>query len=333
MRIFARLSIALTILLTGCAQLTPMASRPYLAPTKAEVDVALSVGINAIEFEALLNQPLYDMKPQDIHRYLGWLSKSEPDLKKRITHLARKNINQPYELYLLGEFPYEVTDDQPLFDLTKSDCVVYIEHTYAMALSGSWEEFFWMLQRIRYKDGVIGVASRNHYTETDWNPNNTWLLTDITAQLGGPRTQHYPLKVDRARFLKNRYQLTRDIPVEEVKESYIPKEMVAEIESQLQEGDTVNIVSGRGTGRWVSHMGMVVVDQNAGPNGKRHMIHSQEPMVREETFEQFMARAAEREAKAEAEGKDPQRLYGFKFLRLNEKPEPPPMQAQPRPGR
>jgi hypothetical protein len=43
-----------------------------------------------------------------------------------------------------------------------------------------------MLQRIRYRDGVIGVATRNHYTEMDWNVANRWLVTDISADLAGP---------------------------------------------------------------------------------------------------------------------------------------------------
>lgn len=322
-------SALIALSLTGCGSLTQLAPRPYMAPTPEQLAVAQSVGIPAKEFDTLLNKPLYEMKPVEVHRYLGWLARSEPDLRKRVLHLARKNINQPYELYLLGEFPYEVTDDQPLFDLTQSDCLVYAEHTYAMALSASWEEFFWMLQRIRYKDGVIGVVTRNHYAETDWNPNNAWLVADITPELGGPRTLTYPLKVDRKKFLKTRYQLDRDIPIEEVKETYIPKEMVGEIESQLKDGDFVNIVSGRGTGRWVSHVGMVAI----GPDGKRNMIHSQAPLVREETFQRFLERAAEREAKVAAEGKEPQRVYGFKFFRLNENPDVPPMKAQPRPGR
>ncbi|MBL8518555.1 MAG: DUF1460 domain-containing protein [Betaproteobacteria bacterium] len=334
MRIFAvPVVAAITLLLFAGCTTTPPAPRPYVSPTKAQIEVAQSVGINATELDLLLNKPLYEMKPEEVHRYLGWLAKSEPDLRKRVAHLARQNINQPYELYLLGEFPYEVTDDQPLFDLTKSDCVVYVEHTYAMALSASWEEFFWVLQRIRYKDGVIGVVTRNHYTETDWNPNNAWLVTDITQALGGVRTQTYPLKVDRKRFLKNRYKLDREIPIEDVKETYVPKEMVAEVESQLKDGDFVNIISGKGGGKWASHVGMVVIDQSAGSNGKRMFIHSQEPMVREETFQRFVERANEREARVAATGVEPQRLHGFKFFRLNENPDVPPMKAQPRPGR
>ena len=123
----------------------------------------------------LLAKPLYQFNEAETGRYITYLQTAEPDLRKRIVHLARKNIGQPYRLNLLGEFPYQLHDALPMFSLEQSDCVVFSEHTYAMALSHSWEEFFWMLQRIRYKDGVIGVTSRNHYTEVDWNVNNTWL--------------------------------------------------------------------------------------------------------------------------------------------------------------
>lgn len=40
-----------------------------------------------------------------------------------------------------------------------------------------------MLQRIRYKDGVIGVLTRNHFTEADWVVNNSWLIKNITDSL------------------------------------------------------------------------------------------------------------------------------------------------------
>jgi len=77
--------------------------------------------------------------------------RAEPDLRKRIATIGRRNIGQPYKLNLLGEFPYELHDTLPMYSLSASDCLVFAEHTYAMALSSSWEEFFWTLQRIRYK--------------------------------------------------------------------------------------------------------------------------------------------------------------------------------------
>jgi len=301
-------------LLAGCA--TPPA--PTVAPAPA----------TPAPLASILHKPIYQMSPVEAGRYVAWQHAAEPDLRKRIAAIGRKNIGQPYILNLLGEFPFEVHDNLPLFSLEQSDCVVFAEHTYAMALSRSWEEFFWMLQRIRYKDGVIGVATRNHYTELDWNVSNRWLATDISAELAGANGPAYDLRVDRARFLKTRHDTMRDIPVETSRQAYVPKEQVGAIAAQLREGDLVNVISTRDGAHWASHVGLVVL----GPDGERHFLHSSEPRVREETFGAYIARAAEREAQNARAGKNGQRLAGFKFLRLNDNIVVPPMAPQPRPG-
>ncbi|QNA88745.1 DUF1460 domain-containing protein [Massilia sp. Dwa41.01b] len=290
--------------------------------------VPASAGMPAVSLENLLQKPIYQMSPAEAGRYVAWVHEAEPDLRKRIAAIGRKNLGQPYLLNLLGEFPFEVHDNLPLFSLERSDCVVFAEHTYAMALSRSWEEFFWMLQRIRYREGVIGVATRNHYTEMDWNVANRWLVTDISAELAGAGGPSYEMRVDRARFLQTRHNTRRDIPVETSRQTYVPKEAVSAIAGQLQEGDFVNVISTRDGEHWASHVGLVVL----GPGGERRLLHSQAPRVREESFDSFIGRALEREARDAREGKNGQRLAGFKFLRLNDNIVVPPMAPQPRPG-
>ncbi|HEY0488955.1 MAG TPA: N-acetylmuramoyl-L-alanine amidase-like domain-containing protein [Telluria sp.] len=299
--------------LAGCATQPIPASQPAV-PVAAPV--------------APQEKQIYQMTPQEVHRYIGDIHRAEPDLRKRIAAIARRNIGQPYKLHLLGEFPYELHDSLPMFSLENSDCVVFAEHTYAMALSKTWEEFFWMLQRIRYKDGVIGVASRNHYTEVDWNLNNNWLVSDISQSLAGPSGPTYDLTVDRATFLKTRHQTERSIPVQNSREYFVPTEGVAGLAAQLQDGDLVNVVSTRAGNYWVSHVGLVVT----GPGGERKFLHSAEPMVREESFDAFVARAREREERNARAGKHGQKLAGFKFLRLNDNIVVPPAAPQPRPG-
>ncbi len=281
-----------------------------------------------LPIDALLKKQIYQMSPEEVHRFVIHVHRAEPDLRKRIALIARQNIGQPYVLNLLGEFPYELHDRLPMFSLEQSDCVVFAEHTYAMALSQSWEEFFWMLQRIRYKDGVVGVATRNHYTELDWNINNAWLVTDITESLVGPIGPHYELSVDRARFLRTRHKTEREIPVQRSREAYIDKDKLEPLLAQLQDGDLVNVVSTRGGGFYVSHVGLIVV----APNGQRNFLNSAEPKVREESFPAFFARTAEREARNEREGKNGQKLAGFKILRLNLPVVVPPAAPQPRPA-
>ncbi|WP_377700826.1 N-acetylmuramoyl-L-alanine amidase-like domain-containing protein [Pseudoduganella sp. UC29_71] len=270
---------------------------------------------------------IYQMSPQEADGYIAQMQQSEPDLRKRIAAIGRRNIGQPYMLNLLGEYPYELHDTLPTFSLAQSDCVVFAEHTYAMALSRNWKEFYWMLQRIRYKDGVIGVATRNHYTEQDWNINNGWLVTDVTRQLAGDYAASYPLRVDRQHFLKTRHHTDVSLPVQTSTEYYVPKERVADVLGQLQDGDFVNVISTRDGGYWASHVGLVVT----AADGKRMFLNSAEPQVREESFEQFNARTAEREARNAAAGKNGQNLAGFKFLRLNDNIIVPPALPQPRP--
>jgi hypothetical protein len=256
------------------------------------------------------------------------MQRTEPDLRKRIAAIARQTIGQPYKLNLLGEFPYELHDRLPMFNLEQSDCVVFAEHTYAMALSQSWEEFFWMLQRIRYKDGVIGVATRNHYTELDWNINNHWLVSDITGKLVGPNGPHYELTVDRARFLLTQHKTVRDIPVQRSREAYLTKDKLDAVLPQLQDGDMINVVSMRDGVFNVSHVGLVVI----AANGQRNFLNSAEPVVREESFAAFFARTAEREARSVREGRNGLKLAGFKVLRLNLPVVVPPAAPQPRPA-
>lgn len=297
-----------------------------IAPVPREA--AVGGAIEPADLQALQAKPLYRMKPAEIGRYLAYLQKAEPDLRARVVHLARKNIGQPYEIYLLGEYPYEVIDEQPLFQLEKSDCLVFAEHTYAMALAHSWEDFFWVLQRMRYRDGVISVATRNHYTDGDWNPQNNWLVKDITESLGGAKVATYSTVIDRARFLRERYKLERPLPAQTITERFIPTAMVNEVLPQLLPGDFVNVISIVDGDHIVSHVGLVVT----GEDGERRMLHSAEPAVREETFASFIARSSEREKRHKANGRAPKVLVGFKFLRLNDNPVPPPMKPQPRPG-
>lgn len=256
---------------------------------------------------------IYQMSPQEAGAFIAEVRRSEPELRKRIAAIGRRNIGQPYKLNLLGEFPYELHDTLPMYSLSASDCLVFAEHTYAMALSSSWEEFFWTLQRIRYKDGVIGVASRNHFMEVDWNINNRWLLSDASAGAS------YAMHVDRAQFLQTQHHVQRDIPVEDTVENYLPVGRALREFSSLAEGDMVEVVSVRKGQHLVTHVGLVVLDAK----GERRFLHSSAPEVREEMFEAFIARTQARANNG---------LAGFKFMRLNEAIVVPPAAAQPRPG-
>ena len=345
-KVFSLFFVFLMTLLTACAVMMPRWRQIELTPEQKEVAKLLKIRENYLK--KLIAKPLYKFTPSDLNVYLGYLQSIEPDLRMRIQHLARKALNQPYEIYLLGEFPFEIYDAQPLFTLKKSDCVVFSEHIYAMALSWDWKSFFAMLQRIRYKNGIIGYTTRNHYTEFDWDVNNSWLVEDITEQLGGEDTIYETSIVDRAKFM-SKYGIGQNIPVDTVKWCYIPYQILPRVIDKLQPGDFVNIVRGNGKGKWVGHVGLIA----RGKNGTVDFIHSASPKVREVPLMEYVNKSVilneERKAlnaKIAAENekirqynqrlreknggkKSPKEkklkplkpyFYGFKFLRLRKDP-------------
>lgn len=243
-------------------------------------------------------RPLYTFTEAEVDQYLphAWLA--EPDLPQRVIHLARKNLGQPYDIYLLGEFPYEFYDTDPLYCLSKSDCLTFCEHMYAMALSRDWWTFLRTLQRLRYKDGTIGMLTRNHWTEVDWDGNNAYLFDDLTTKLGNGQV-HVPLTntVKRAAFFA-KFGLGQDLPDEPVNSTYIPKDKVPGVLVELRAGDFVNIVRGDAQAQWVGHTGFIAL----AADGTVDFLHSAQPAVREQPLLDYLAHD--------------RRCVGIKILRL-----------------
>lgn len=261
----------------------------------------------------LIETPLYKFSEEELDRYLAYAQEEFPDLRERVIHIGRKNLGQPYALHLLGEFPVETYDSQPLYILEESDCVVFCEHTYAMALSSNWPEFFAMLQRIRYKEGQISVVTRNHYTEADWNLSNDWLVEDITEQLAGASAVEFSQTINLANFLEKYFDLQVDIESRTHVDYYVPWQQVAEIADELQPGDFVNVVRAKpGQGAYVGHTGLIAKT----PDGTTTLLHSTVPEVMEEPLQVYIARSLNRGA----DNPEGAQLKGFKFLRLRETP-------------
>lgn len=322
-------AMALTLLvgallpwLAACSLIMPQGTqretRPVTtpaAPPERQAEIAEALGMEPGRIAELDRRPLFTMDEKEVNDYLAYVHHAIPDFRDRVVHLARKNIGQPYSLHLLGEFPFETYDPLPLYNLEQSDCVVFAEHTYAMALAHDWPSFFSTLQRIRYQDGQIGVVTRNHYTESDWNPNNAWLVRDLSAELAGERAIEMQQTVRRSRFLANRYDLERDIPDRQWTDVYVPHAMVPEIEGQLMEGDLVNVMVGHSErGAYATHVGLIT----RGEDGTLNFLHSTPPRVREEPLANYIQRYVDSE-ESRRERERPV-LFGFKFLRLHEDP-------------
>ncbi len=285
------------------------------APLSPEESAAVAkLGLDSDRIALLKARPLHEFTENDLDLYLGWLHEAQPALPLRVRHLARKAIGMPYQIYLLGEFPFEIYDDAPLYTLNKGDCVVFSEHIYAMALSRSWQEFFVFLQRLRYQNGEIGILTRNHFTIPEWDAGNSWLLEDKSRDLAGDqalvltdRTRHSP-------FFKERYGIVVDMPDITIETNVVPSEMIPSILPQLKTGDFVNIIFASGKSCWASHVGLIIVAED----GVVNFLHATRPSVREEPLLDYDARQNADNIKRKAEGKAT--FIGFKFLRLRSDP-------------
>jgi hypothetical protein len=144
-----------------------------------------------------------------------------------------------------------------------------------MALSYDWKSFFTTLQRIRYKNGTIGVEFRNHFTEYDWIPNNKWLVNDVTNKFKNAKAVEVKGNINRASFLK-KWEVGQNIPTETVEWNYIYKDDIPNIIPELKTGDMVTIVRGSSPNNvFISHMGLISVE----PDGVVNLIHSGKPQV------------------------------------------------------
>jgi hypothetical protein len=343
--------ILLILLFSGCVTLQP---KPKIVLQEKEVSLAKQLNIEEEQLQKFLSKPMYELTPKEIDKFLGYLQLAIPELRQRVRYIAKKFLGQPYQLtgkeyYLLGEFPFEIYDSAPLFSIEKSNCVTFAEMVYAMSLGWDWQSFFVILQRIRYKNGEISLLTRNHYTELDWDRNNSWLVEDITQELAKDKSVTVYTEYNKTKFFK-KWGLNVDLK-ESLTWYYIPYEIVPEIIDKLETGDFVNIVRGydEPNNKWIGHVGLIIKEDD----GTVYFLHSAEPKVKMEPLLAMCTSAAELNKKRreynekvveenkkikeynkklrEKTGGKPHPkekkllstkpyFYGFKFLRLKENP-------------
>jgi len=252
------------ILCSGCALLSP-SEGVYL--TMDEINLAQRMNVPFDRMKELKAKRLYEFSPKDLNEYLPLAWELHPDFSDRVAHYARKAIGQPYKIYLLGEFPFEIYDSDPLFCLEKSDCMVFTEHIYAMSLSKDWPQFFSMLQRIRYENGEISTVMRNHTSVPQWVDNNSWLVKDITEEIAPDLTRPFNLTLDPNRALIKDYGLDPGFPKQKIETCYIPLENIPKIADKLQNGDYVCVIRGFSEeGLWSGHVGFITKNEDGAVN-------------------------------------------------------------------
>jgi hypothetical protein len=186
--------------------------------------------------------------------------------------------------------------------LRELDCVTFVENVVALHLmlqsdQHTFANFCNILQKIRYRDGVIdGYLSRLHYT-SEWHDNNRkkgiLSLPAIPAcRSFTPEVSFMSSHCDAYPALKTHPEWCRQIVeieknIHQLSLCYIPKEQVKDSEPHLQTGDIIGITT-LIKGLDVSHTGLVLVQ-----NGRAYLLHAssdaKKVVVSDETLHDYLA--------------------------------------------
>ncbi len=127
-------------------------------------------------------------------------------LPQRVEAISALFLGAPYKLGPLGEGPGGAFDRDPLIRFDAFDCTTFVETVMALALDSDLDRGARTLQNIRYHDGKIGYATRNHFIELDWVPNNVraGYLRDITSDVAGPSAVEVHKAISKRRWYRRK---------------------------------------------------------------------------------------------------------------------------------
>jgi len=182
--------------------------------------------------------------------------------------------------------------ESPSVNFTGLDCWTFFEVSLGFARmlnepEENWspENFLHYIEVDRYRGGVCTgeYLSRLHYLE-DWlyDNNKRGLVEDLTTKLGGKTVPHAAREMTVAwrhyRYLAANKSLLGPLGRMESDVSsralyQIPKNRVAKIESKLQSGDIIGIVSHDGRLYSTSHVGLALRTSD----GVLHFMHASAP--------------------------------------------------------
>ena len=204
--------------------------------------------------------PLFEMSSHQIDSLLTVTSQSDMTITERVNFYSGLFLGTPYNFKCVGDGPYAMLENWNLVNFKETNCMALCEHVLAMSISDSWDNFFNNLQQIRYKDGIIGMRTRNHYTMADWLPENSWIIDHVSAEIGGEYTKSVTRTISHTNFFKNKgiNDLRYVIPDREIKLDYVPKENLMDIRKNTRPGDILSLIFADKTDIFSAHMLLIV---------------------------------------------------------------------------
>jgi D-alanyl-D-alanine carboxypeptidase/D-alanyl-D-alanine-endopeptidase (penicillin-binding protein 4) len=183
----------------------------------------------------------------------------DSSLTRRLLAISARYLGTPYRRDPLGEGPSGRVDRDPLICASCVDCQTFVEQVLAEALAARPDEVLPLLIRIRYRDGVVGFGTRNHFMVSDWLPHNRWLIRDLTGPVGGRAAREMEKVIDRAAFFRARGapELGQGIPPERDRTLYIPRAALPAVAPRIPDASVLIWVQDR-PGIIAAHCGFAV---------------------------------------------------------------------------
>jgi len=197
-------------------------------------------------FTVALNaqQKIYKMDNADINDILTKKSAANLTITERMSFYSEMFLGMPYGLNCVGDGSYALYDTKPLLTFDTTNCMVFCEDVLALSISDSYENFFNNLQQIRYKDGVIGMKTRNHYTMADWLPENSWLLHDVAKEVAGSKAKTLTRTISHKKFFAGKgiedMRYVKDDRTMTI--NYIPFDALIDAKKNFKDGDILALM-------------------------------------------------------------------------------------------
>jgi len=206
----------------------------------------------ALRFTAMNSRQIDELLTETAAKHLN--------VTERMNLYSACFLGTPYAFTCVGDGKDALYEPYPLVNFDSTNCMAYCEHVLALSISDSWDNFFDNLQQIRYKDGLIGMRTRNHYTMADWLPQNSWLLSDVTRKVGGERTIKVTRTISHEKFFKKKgiTDLRHVLPDRTITIDVIPKEALLKIRDNLKQGDIGALIFAKKDNIFSAHMWMVM---------------------------------------------------------------------------
>ena len=200
-------------------------------------------------------------------------ARSTPHNSKQFINIAKQFIGTPYVAHTLDQSQTE----RLVVNISQVDCTTYLEYALAIHLciknkKYTFQDFCHYLAHIRYANGKVSYATRNHYF-THWinnNARNRYISEKTTKQY--PFTATQTINVNYMTTHSQQYPLLRNNPrrktqIRKLEQSinrqqypYIPKANIrntAQLRSIISDGDIIAIVTQK-KGLDIAHLGIAL---------------------------------------------------------------------------